>query len=179
MYSDSVWLTIRKFHSKPIKQTYATTMKYNNIIATTDREKADLFADYFEKEVYFQSPDSLPFHDQVTNQANNIKNRFITSSNITKWTQITPEEVKCHIKQLRNSSTGPDNIHNRCLKKYSELLIQHLSNLFNVILREGYIPKIWKKANVILLLKPKKDKQQPSSYRPISLLSGLGKLLEK
>ena len=38
---------------------------------------------------------------------------------------------------------------------------------------------MWKKANIILILKPKKDKQHPSSYRPISLLSCLGKLLEK
>jgi retron-type reverse transcriptase len=38
---------------------------------------------------------------------------------------------------------------------------------------------MWKKAHIILLLKPKKNKQSPSSYRPISLLSCLGKLLEK
>jgi hypothetical protein len=38
---------------------------------------------------------------------------------------------------------------------------------------------MWKKAYIILLLKPKKDKQHPSSYRPISLLSCMGKLLEK
>ena len=38
---------------------------------------------------------------------------------------------------------------------------------------------MWKQANIILLLKPNKDKQIPSSYRPISLLSCLGKLLEK
>ena len=43
----------------------------------------------------------------------------------------------------------------------------------------GYIPDMWKKANIILLLKPNKDKQHPSSYRPISLLSCLGKLLER
>ena len=89
------------------------------------------------------------------------------------------QEVKHHIKQLRNSSTGPDNIHNRCLKNHSELLVQYLTNLFNAILKQGYIPEKWKMAKIILLLKPKKDKQHPSSYRPISLLSCLGKLLEK
>ncbi|CAF3143172.1 unnamed protein product [Rotaria socialis] len=96
----------------------------------------------------------------------------------TKWKQIAIEEFKYHIKQLRNSSTGPVNIHNRCLKNSSELLIQHLTKLFNQILKQGYIPTKWKTANVILRMKPKKDKQHPSSYRPISLLSCLGKLLE-
>ncbi|CAF4507720.1 unnamed protein product [Rotaria socialis] len=82
-------------------------------------------------------------------------------------------------KQLRNSSCGPDNIHTRCLKNYTELLIKHLTKLFNFILNIGYVPNGWKKANIILLLKPNEDKQQPSSYRPISLLSCLGKRLEK
>jgi len=159
MYLDKVWLTVRKFHNKRIKQAYAKVMKYNNITATSDKEKADLFADYFENEVYIQSPDVQPFHDQVTRQANNINNRIITPSNTANWKQITVKEVKHHIKQLRNSSTGPDNIHNRCLKNSSELLVQHLTNLFNLILKQGYIPAMWKKVNIILLLKQKKDKQ--------------------
>jgi len=179
MYSDKVWLTVRKFHNKRIKQTYASIMKYNNNTATSDKEKADLFADYFEKEVYSRTADTLPFHDQVTHQTNNIKNGSTTSPNTTKWKEITEKEVKYHIRLLRNSSTGPDNIHNRCLKNHSKLLVQHLTKLFNLILKQGYIPNVWKKANIILLLKPKKDKQHPSSYRPISLLSCLGKLLEK
>jgi hypothetical protein len=179
MYSDKVWLTVHKFHNKRIKQAYANIMKFNNKTATSDKEKADLFADYFENEVYSQIADTLPFHDQVTSQANNIKNGMLTLSNTTKWKLIKVEEVKYHIRQLRNSSTGPDNIHNRCLKNYSKLLVQHLTNLFNSILKHGYIPASWKKANIILILKPKKDKQHPSSYRPISLLSCLGKLLER
>ncbi|CAF3018287.1 unnamed protein product [Rotaria sp. Silwood2] len=179
MYSDKVWLTVRKFHNKRIKQTLSSIMKYNNTTATSDKERADLFADYFENEVYSLTADSLPFHDQVTRQTDNIKNGNMTSSKATKWKQITPKEVKFHIKQLRNSSTGPDNIHNRCLKNASELLIKLLTNLFNLILKYGYIPSKWKTAHIILLLKPKKDKQHPSSYRPISLLSCLGKLLEK
>ncbi|CAF4455321.1 unnamed protein product [Rotaria sp. Silwood2] len=178
MYSDSVWLTVRKFHNKRIKQTHVHNIKYNNDIATSDKEKADLFADYFQNEVYIKPPDTIPFHQQVTRQTYNIKNRS-SNTKLNKWKKITIKEVKWNIKQLRNSSCGPDNIHNRCLKNYTELFIQHLTTLFNSILNIGYIPNEWKKANIILLLKPNKDKQHPSSYRPISLLSCLGKLLEK
>ncbi|CAF1052272.1 unnamed protein product [Adineta ricciae] len=179
MYSDAVWRTVRKFHNKRIKQTYANVMKYNNIEAKSDKEKADLFADYFQNEVYFEAPDSQPFHDQVTRRTNCIRKGMTTNSNKNSWKQITVNEVKYHLKHLRNSATGPDNIHNRCLKNYSKLLVQHLTNMYNEILNYGYIPDAWKQANIILLLKPNKDKQQPSSYRPISLLSCLGKLLEK
>ena len=178
MYSDAVWHTVRKLHNKRIKQSYPSIMQYNNTSATTDNEKANLFADYFQNDVYCSSPDTLPFHEQITRQSAKVKNGIHRRSN-NKLQQITTKEIKLIIKQLPNSSTGPDNIHNRCLKNHSELLLQHVTRLFNLILDFGYIPNMWKKANIILLLKPKKDKQQPSSYRPISLLSCLGKLLEK
>jgi hypothetical protein len=83
------------------------------------------------------------------------------------------------MKQLRNSSPGPDNVHNRCLKNCTDLLLQFITTLFNAVLDCGHIPDIWKKANIILLLKPKKENHLPSSYRPISLLSCVGKLLER
>ncbi|CAF2047983.1 unnamed protein product [Rotaria magnacalcarata] len=153
-------------------------MKYNDIVAPSEQEKANVFAEFFQSEIYAAPNNTLPFHDQVSKQVNIIKHRMRTTSDI-KWKKITPEEVKWHIKQLRNSATGPDNIHNRCLKNYTSQLIDHLTLLFNSIIDVGYIPSMWKKANIILLLKPNKDKHQPSTYRPISLLSCLGKLLER
>lgn len=179
MYSDAVWTTVRKFHNKRIKQTYSGVMKFNNITATTNVEKANLFADYFEKEVYFEAEDAEPYHNYITHKTNIIRQNMYNQIRQTTWNVITSAEVKVHIKQLRNSSTGQDNVHNRCLKNYTELLVKHLTDLFNQILIQGHIPKMWKQANIIVLLKPNKDKQSPSSYRPISLLSCLGKLLEK
>ncbi|CAF4142911.1 unnamed protein product [Rotaria magnacalcarata] len=178
MYSESVWLTVRKFHQKRIKQSLPRIMNYNNIVATSEKEKANIFAEFFQSEIYAAPNNTLPFHDQVSNRVNIIRNRMQNTADI-KWNKITPEEVKWHMKQLRNSATGSDNIHNRCLKNYTSQLIDHLTLLFNSIVDVGYIPSVWKKANIILLLKPNKDKHQPSSYRPISPLSCLGKLLER
>ena len=178
MYSESVWLTVRKFHQKRIKQSFPRIMKYNSITATSEMEKPNVFAEFFQNEIYAAPNNALPFHDQVSNQVNIILHRMKTTRNI-KWKKITPEEIKWHMKQLRNSATGPDNIHNRCLKNHTSLLLEHLTMLFNSVVEIGYIPSMWEKANIILLLKPNKDKQQPSSYRPISLLSCLGKLLER
>ncbi|CAF1243221.1 unnamed protein product [Adineta ricciae] len=136
MYSDEVWLTVRKFHNKRIKQTYSSTMQYNNTIAATGKEKADIFADYFEKEVYFKVPDMLPFHKQVVRQTKKVKKGMLHPSTTTKSKKFSTKEVKWHIKQLRNSATGPDNVHNRCLKKHTELFVQHLTALYNAILEE-------------------------------------------
>ena len=43
---------------------------------------------------------------------------------------------------------------------------------------EGIVPDIWKLANVIPTFK-KGDKSQPSNYRPVALLSCIGKLQER
>jgi hypothetical protein len=143
------------------------------------QKKRNLFAEYFGKEVYFEAEDVEPFHSNITHKTNIIRQNMKNKVGQTTWNEITTTEVKLHLKQLRNSSPGQDNVHNRCLKNYTELLVKHLTTLFNQILIQGHIPKMWKQANIILLLKPNKDKQSPSSYRPISLLSCLGKLLEK
>jgi hypothetical protein len=82
------------------------------------------------------------------------------------------------MKQLRNSSPGPDNIHNRYLKNYTDLLLQFITTLLNAVIDYGHISDIWAKAHIIFVLKPKKENHMPSSYRPISLLSCVGNLLE-
>lgn len=54
-----------------------------------------------------------------------------------------------------------------------------MTSLFNALLRFGHIPLNWKKATVILIKKPGKDKTNPDSYRLISLLISLSKIFEK
>ncbi|XP_053663736.1 DE-cadherin-like [Anopheles marshallii] len=54
-----------------------------------------------------------------------------------------------------------------------------LVNIFNRCMELCYCPQAWKCAKVIPILKLGKDPSSSSSYRPISLLSALGKLFEK
>ena len=59
------------------------------------------------------------------------------------------------------------------------MLTPILLHLFSASLRLGILPDSWKTANVIAIPKPGKDPLSPSSYRPISLLLTLSKLLER
>ncbi|CAF3235559.1 unnamed protein product [Rotaria sp. Silwood2] len=177
MNSSKVWATVRKFYNKRMKQSNMGTLTYQNITASTDMDKANLFASYFENEIFIEKPNQLPFQDQVSGQVDLIKKRIKLKKN--KSSPITTKEIKAILKQLPNSAPGPDSIHNRCLKNYTPALVQHLEKIFNAIINLGHIPGEWKKANIILLLKPKKDQKYPSSYRPISLLSCLGKNFEQ
>ncbi|GBP86994.1 Probable RNA-directed DNA polymerase from transposon X-element [Eumeta japonica] len=58
-------------------------------------------------------------------------------------------------------------------------VVKLLVAIFNACIKNCYFPPAWKEAEVIGIHKPGKPRDLPASYRPISLLSGLGKLFEK
>ena len=64
------------------------------------------------------------------------------------------------------------------LKKLSAKSLQYLLRLFNSSWSEGKVPKTWKHAIVIPILKSGKDPSSASSYRPISLTSHICKVME-
>lgn len=53
-----------------------------------------------------------------------------------------------------------------------------LTQIYNAILRRGFVPLQWKVAQITIMLKPGKSAEDVKSYRPISLLSIPSKVLE-
>lgn len=64
------------------------------------------------------------------------------------------------------------------IKLCDDSLIYSLKFIFEGVLHGGKYPYCWKEANVITVLK-KERKSWIENYRPISLLSILGKMLER
>ena len=92
---------------------------------------------------------------------------------------LLPTEVEEILKSLPlGKAAGPDSINNRLLKELAHPLSIPLCDLFNFFLTTGKVPQIWKQANVSPIYK-KNDPSDVSNYRPISLLSTIGKVLEK
>ena len=92
---------------------------------------------------------------------------------------ITEEEVLDQLKGLKtNKASGPDLISPRMLKEASKDICPSLTRLFNMSIRLGRVPSLWKRANVIPVHK-KKERDCVGNYRPVSLLSCAGKLQEK
>ena len=91
---------------------------------------------------------------------------------------VTSNDVSKQIDKLKpNKSPGPDEIFARVLKECKEELSMPLAKLFNMSLKTGVVPESWRIANVIPIFK-KGDRSLSSNYRPISLTSIVGKLLE-
>jgi hypothetical protein len=74
------------------------------------------------------------------------------------------------IGRPRNTSSGPDGIHNQILSHLSPSAKEFLLSLFNRIWEEHCFPSCWREEIVILVLKPGKDRTLPSSCRPTASL---------
>ena len=97
----------------------------------------------------------------------------------TNLISITANEVESVLKALQTGkASGPDAINNRILNELAKPLSFSLSDLFNASLIKGKVPALWKQANVTAIHK-KNDPSKITNYRPISLLSTVGKVLEK
>jgi hypothetical protein len=77
-----------------------------------------------------------------------------------------------------SKSRDPNGIANRALKHLSQRAIPILAQIFNAILLTHHFPTVWTQARLISDLKPGKDPELPSTYRPIILLYTIDKLFE-
>lgn len=75
-------------------------------------------------------------------------------------------------------SYGMDNIPSIVLKHLPEQIIRELCTIFNNLLNNRSFPDCWKTARIFPIKKKNLDPSLPESYRPISLLSNLGKIYE-
>ncbi|KAJ1524620.1 hypothetical protein ONE63_011104 [Megalurothrips usitatus] len=94
--------------------------------------------------------------------------------------KTTAEELESEIKKLKvKKAPGADGIPNAAIKHLPPKIVQQTAVIFNECLKKSYFPSIWKTATIQPIPKPGKDPTLPASHRPISLLSNLGKLLER
>ncbi|KAK3099742.1 hypothetical protein FSP39_008878 [Pinctada imbricata] len=91
--------------------------------------------------------------------------------------RITKDEVVKAIKKLSNNKAcGDDNIYNEYIKSSQVKMIEVFIQLFNVILDTGKMPDVWLSGNIIPIFKNKGSKSEAKNYRPITIVSCLGKL---
>ena len=140
-------------------------MRGDNIIATTDKSKADLLSNYFST-VFVKDNNNMPDFNVA---CQNVLNSFSCDKK---------SMIKIVKKLKLSSSPCPDKVTALFLKNIIANIADPLCILYNACLDDGYVPNEWKIAYVVPIFK-KGNPQMPSNYRPVSLTSLLCKVLER
>ena len=94
--------------------------------------------------------------------------------------QFNAQQTIDAIKKAKASKAlGPDGISTVHLKHIGPTGIQYLTDIFNISVKSGNIPSIWKTSVIIPLLKPNKPSDASTSFRPVSLLCPSIKIMER
>ena len=159
---------MRNLSGVPVKSSNYPPLFINDEYIEEDVDKANAFNLFFCKQsTVDDSQARLPNFDM---------NETVQ---ILSQVTITEEDVHDHLSSLEISkSSGPDGISPRLLKSASRELSYPLATLYNTSLETGIFPSSWKIASVTPVFK-KGEKELLSNYRPISLLSIIGKSMEK
>jgi hypothetical protein len=140
-------------------------------LARSDEEKTMLFAEHLAK-VF--TPNDTETDPEVEEQLLHIP------VNIPEIKKITTKEVQTEINRLNlRKAPGIDRITPKMIKELPRKDVLLITFIINAIFRTNYWPEQLKTAEIILIHKNGKEPTKVESYRPISLLPIIAKLLEK
>lgn len=92
---------------------------------------------------------------------------------------MTMEDLNNLISRISNKqSSGPDGIPNCVIKLLPRVSRSFLLIILNTCINLGRVPDLWKISSVVFIKKNRSIRNNPSNYRPISMLCNFSKLLE-
>ncbi|TWW55971.1 hypothetical protein D4764_09G0010210 [Takifugu flavidus] len=92
---------------------------------------------------------------------------------------LTPHQMRKALKKNKaRKAMGPDGINSRLLKSCADQLCGIFSYTFNLSVKLGRVPQVWKTSCIVPVPKTPHPKEL-NSYRPVALTSHLMKMLER
>lgn len=141
-------------------------IKDNNRLLETDIEIVEALNNHFSS--VFTRENELNFLNMEDN-----KHKLIPDI------EVKVDDIKEIVKDMKvDKAAGPDGIHCRIIKEGIDSIGIALKIIFTQSLNTGKIPNDWKIANVVPIFK-KGSKELMGNYRPVSLTSLIGKILER
>jgi len=183
------WRNFKRLSGRSSKPRKLTINNSNGEKLTENKDIADAFANHL-KNVHRinQSPDFDENHfNNISTFIKQNNHLFKPKFNITEEegddnfliAPHTPTSLLNILNKTRNSAPGEDKIPYLILKNLPNEALTYIASLYHNLLHCGYFPSLWKSAIGVMIPKPNKDLNNPSNYRPISLIRCLGKLFEK
>ena len=152
---------------KPVKNTIGPLKDRTGSIISSDEGMANILNEYFTSGFTEEDTSEIPIVPIV-----------YWGNNPLRKIEITVDKVKMKLKKLNsNKSAGPDGFYPRVIKETEEETAPHFCNIFRTSLEQRKAVRDWKLQNISPLFK-KGSKDDPGDYRPISLTSVPGKMLE-
>ena len=180
------WKRFNKLFKKRVEKCVDPLKSENGGLITEESEiEEELFSTFFESKHLMSGHFDDRFYDTVLELYEDIKaenEEIDLQDNILLRLneKITIKEIQWAIKrtQCSNKSSDNHNMHPKMLHNLGLKALKLLQQLFNSCLDRG--EWVWNTAEVIFLKKEGKDTYAvPGAYRPISISSYIGKLLEK
>jgi ribonuclease HI len=155
---------------QPLQDNHGNTV-------TGSRRKAKHFNDFFASVNKSQRRDIL---DSALLKARSKRNPADQDSAPVFDDPFNLHELERAMRKLApRKAAGPDNIKNEMLRHLGPQAKKVLLAFINRTWSEGNLPSQWKTAIITPLHKKGKEPGSPRSYRPVSLTSCVGKLVER
>ena len=170
-----IWRRIRKIRG--CYQNICSPYLIKDDIHVVDRlQAANLLADHYEA-VSSNNSYNLNFQRKRLGLERTLD--FKTNQNLPYNSPITILELKRMLSLSSPSAAGEDTITYNMIKKSHFTCQNFLLKLMNKIFNSGEFPTQWLTSVVLSFPKPGKPSTCVENYRPISLNSCVGKLMEK
>ena len=170
--------TIESFHGSSPKQWWQGIKKLLQINSVS--LNADSLADSYTDGNVFELSNLInhSFHE-VSSSMNPLTPSVEATNSIPSRYSISITDVQNKLSKIQShKAIGPDGIPNWLLREFADLLAPPICAVFNSSLREGFVPSLWKSADVVPLPKKQPVTCLHNDLRPISLTPVLSKIME-